>query len=123
MSFNVSMSSRSRASQTAAEFCGFLQKTAATSTRIMFAPSNRTGGLSLTPCFSGVFGVREDQNRFNGFRRAIETVETVPTLGGPLITPLKQGVNERAVEITLEHRPLPQPQVAWMGLNSPDTTK
>ena len=51
-------------------------------------------GPPLTPCFSWVFGSHDDQNRFNGLLRRVETVETVPTFTRSHITQLKQGVNE-----------------------------
>ena len=54
--------------------------------------------FSLTPCFSGVFGGSDDPNRFNGFLHTVETVETVPTVARSFITPLKHGVNEKAVK-------------------------
>ena len=44
-------------------------------------------------------GVRtgtERENRFNGFARGNETVETVPAFLPTSHTPLKQGVNEKA---------------------------
>jgi tetratricopeptide (TPR) repeat protein len=51
--------------------------------------------LSLTPSFSWVEKQQGRVNRFNGFPRAIKTVETVPTPAGFIFTQLKQGVNER----------------------------
>ncbi len=60
--------------------------------------SGWASSLSLTPCFSWVFGGRDDQNRLNGFRPAFETVETVPCFAHSMFTQLKQGVNERAGE-------------------------
>jgi hypothetical protein len=50
--------------------------------------------LSLTPSFSWVWNTHDHHNRFNGFPRAVETVETVPMLSGTLGTQLKLGVNE-----------------------------
>ena len=56
-------------------------------------PEART--LSLTPRFSGVSaGARRSRNRFNGFARAKETVETVSRSAELFPTPLKRGVNE-----------------------------
>ena len=65
--------------------------------RIFDMFSDWTGEVPLTPCFSGVFGSQHEQNRFNGFLQAAETVETVPTVTRALFTQLKQGVNGRAV--------------------------
>ncbi|MEK7684725.1 MAG: hypothetical protein AAB466_04830, partial [Verrucomicrobiota bacterium] len=61
-------------------------------------PSDWTDVLSLTPCFSGVFGSHDEQNRFNGLPHAGETVETVPIATSSLFTQLKQGVNEKGVK-------------------------
>src|SRR5258707_11608073 len=61
--------------------------------------------LSLTPCFSGVFGERRGGvNRFNGLRPFArwnrgERPKPLKRLTAPRFarnTPLKQGVNERA---------------------------
>ena len=60
--------------------------------------SGWASSLSLTPCFSWVFGGRDDQNRFNGFRLGVETVETVPCFAHSMFTQLKQGANARFVE-------------------------
>jgi hypothetical protein len=43
----------------------------------------------------GVGGKRDLRNRFNGFSRAVETVETVSVSSQASHTPLNQGVNER----------------------------
>jgi hypothetical protein len=43
----------------------------------------------------GVRTGKERENRFNGFARGNEMVETVPALLRTLHTPLKQGVNEK----------------------------
>ena len=40
-----------------------------------------------------MLGNHNDQNRFNGLLRSVETVETVPTFTRSHITQLKQGVN------------------------------
>ena len=66
--------------------------------RRVHTSSARRSLFSLTPCFSWVFGSRNDPNRFNGFHQTVETVETVPSSIQALITQLKQGVNERPVE-------------------------
>jgi TolB protein len=39
--------------------------------------SSRNSRFSLTPCFSWVFGSRDDLNFFNGLWRAVETLETI----------------------------------------------
>jgi hypothetical protein len=52
--------------------------------------------FSLTPRFSGVVDEqRRRQNRFNGFDGEWQTVETVNDVRASLLTPLKQGVNEK----------------------------
>ena len=60
--------------------------------------SDWTVELSLTPCFSWVFGSHDEQNRFNGLLPGVETVETVPTVTRSPFTQLKRGVNEKIVE-------------------------
>ena len=50
--------------------------------------------LSLTPCFSGVFGAAWTVEPLQRFSCALETVETVHPSGIASNTPLKQGVNE-----------------------------
>ena len=54
-------------------------------------------GSSLTPCFSWVWKRGASENRFNGLPLPVETVETVPTSFGIIVTQLKQGVNERSL--------------------------
>ncbi|MGA9451692.1 MAG: hypothetical protein WBW41_10185 [Verrucomicrobiia bacterium] len=48
-----------------------------------------------TPLQRGARTGEERENRFNGFARGTETVETVPALLRTSHTPLKQGVNEK----------------------------
>jgi hypothetical protein len=50
--------------------------------------------LINTPLQRGVRRPGGNRNRFNGFHRARETVETVSEASPPLPTPLKRGVNE-----------------------------
>jgi len=50
--------------------------------------------LINTPLQRGGIGVGRLRNRFNGFQRNVETVETVPLHTPSAITPLKRGVNE-----------------------------
>src|SRR5258708_9110260 len=66
--------------------------------------------LSLTPCFSGVFGERRGAvNRFNGLRPLArwnqgERTKPLKRLTAPRFapnTPLKQGVNERAPRLEI----------------------
>jgi hypothetical protein len=51
--------------------------------------------LINTPLQRGVLRPNEKGNRFNGFSRVIETVETVSEVPATRYTPLKWGVNER----------------------------
>src|SRR5258708_35190525 len=69
--------------------------------------------LSLTPCFSGVFGERRGAvNRFNGLRPFArwnqgERPKPLKRLTAPRFarnTPLKQGVNERAPRLEKSKR-------------------
>jgi hypothetical protein len=50
--------------------------------------------LINTPLQRGAETSVGSKNRFNGFARDVETVETVLSRLPPLNTPLKQGVNE-----------------------------
>ena len=52
------------------------------------------GPLINTPLQRGVGSRSRSVNRFNGLRRAGQTVETVPRHSRPRNTPLKRGVNE-----------------------------
>src|SRR5258706_251349 len=54
-------------------------------------------GISLTPCFSRVWQRAASENRFNGLPLPVQTVETVPTTFGLIVTRLKPGVNERSL--------------------------
>jgi len=53
--------------------------------------------VSLTPCFSWVKKWPEQQQPFQRFPHAAETVETVPTSSCSASTQLKQGVNETLI--------------------------
>jgi len=54
-----------------------------------------------TPLQRGETGGGRLGNRFNGFPRNAETVETVPRPTSSTITPLKRGVNERSLYFRL----------------------
>jgi hypothetical protein len=49
-----------------------------------------------TPLQRGGWRKVRVENRFSGFRRRGQTVETVSLLPGRPVTPLKRGVNEKA---------------------------
>jgi hypothetical protein len=51
-------------------------------------------GIAGFPSGPLVLASHDDQDRFNGFHHASETVETVSTFTPSLITQLKQGVND-----------------------------
>src|SRR2546425_9855363 len=57
----------------------------------------RAISLSLTHCFSWVEEWPKQQQPFQRFPHADETVETVPSFCGSSFTQLKQGVNERCL--------------------------
>src|SRR5260221_9568811 len=61
--------------------------------------SLRSGATLLinTPLQWGEIGPGTLRNRFNGFRRPDETVETVSRHSSPWITSLKRGANERCI--------------------------
>jgi hypothetical protein len=54
--------------------------------------------LINTPLQRGVRKLKARRNRFHGFSQLHETMETVSAPPGPLITPLKRGVNHIATE-------------------------
>jgi hypothetical protein len=60
----------------------------------MKIPNVATFPLINTPLQRSAETSVESKNRFNGFGRDVETVETVLGHLPPLNTPLKQGVNE-----------------------------
>jgi 6-phosphogluconolactonase len=65
-------------------------------TRIFYKPPRSTpGALINTPLQRGATRWQDLRNRFNGFSRAVRTVETVSDALRTPNTPLKQGVNEK----------------------------
>ena len=67
--------------------------------RIFHTPSTLAMRISLTPCFSWVWKRRQMKNRCNGLPPTVETVATVPSCSDPLLTQLKQGVNEKGCKL------------------------
>jgi hypothetical protein len=55
--------------------------------------------LINTPLQWGVPRPQVLMNRFNGFSRPLETVETVPIASKTLATPLKRGINENPLPL------------------------
>ena len=73
--------------------------------------------LSFTPCLSGVGLNPGRRELFQQFPRPVETVETVSPAQAPRPTPLKQGVNEKAIRTLAEVCDLSGLGPAW-GLDT-----